>query len=349
MVVGIVITSLLLWYEIDKNNPLLQKVCTGIAKGNCNAILTGKASKVFSWLSWSEVGFFYFVGSLLALLFIPNAINILAWLNILALPYTIFSVYYQWRVAKQWCVLCLAVQALFVLGAANVLANNFLLPSILLSFLQIASCILLFGLPALIWYSVKPFVLKLQEEKTTKRQYLRIKFNAEIFETLLKKQKQITISTDGIGIDIGNPKAKNEIIKVCNPYCGACAIAHPKIDEIIDHNNNVKAKIIFATPNDVDNVNFKTVQYLLAIAAMENSQITHKALDDWYLPSKQNYEAFAVKYKMNGELDKQNTKIEMMDKWCKATDIKFTPTIFINGYQLPDAYSIEDLEYFLQE
>jgi protein-disulfide isomerase len=52
---------------------------------------------------------------------------------------------------------------------------------------------------------------------------------------------------------------------------------------------------------------------------------------------------------MNGELEKQNNKIEMMDKWCKVTAITFTPTIFINGYQLPDAYTIEDVIYFLQE
>jgi len=39
-----------------------------------------------------------------------------------------------------------------------------------------------------------------------------------------------------------------------------------------------------------------------------------------------------------------------MDKWCKAMEAgSSTPTIFINGQQLPDAYSIEDLQYFLLE
>ncbi len=349
LLTGAVVTALLLWYEIDKTNPLLQKVCTGIAKGDCNAILTGKAAKVFSWLSWSEVGFFYFIGSLLTLLFVPSAIHILAWLNILALPYTVFSVYYQWRVAKQWCVLCLAVQALFVLGAVNIIASNYLHSFPSFSILQIANCTLLFALPALIWYSIKPFVLKLQDNKTTKRQYLRIKFNTEIFETLLKKQKQITISTDGIGIDIGNPSATNTIIKVCNPYCGPCATAHPQIEALLEFNKNIKAKVIFTTPNDETNKAIKPVKHLLAIAVEKNSAKTKKALDDWYMPTKKNYETFANKHQMNGELEKQGNKIETMDKWCIATGITFTPTIFINGYQLPDAYSIEDLEYFLQE
>ena len=65
LLAGVGVTSLLLWYEIDKNNPALKKFCTGIAKANCNAILTSKQSKVFSWLSWSEAGFFYFAGGLL--------------------------------------------------------------------------------------------------------------------------------------------------------------------------------------------------------------------------------------------------------------------------------------------
>lgn len=346
---GVGITALLLWYEIDKTNPLLQKVCTGIAKGNCNAILSGKQAKVFSWLSWSEVGFFYFTGCLLVILSgSEGSISLLAWLNILALPYTVFSVYYQWRVAKEWCVLCLAVQALLILGGLNVVFNNFLFPSPQFSFLVIANCVFFLILPALIWYAVKPYILRLQEAKNTKREYLRIKFNTEIFSTLLKKQKAITLPADGLGIDLGNPHAKNTIIKVCNPYCGPCAKAHPKIEELLEQNANVKAKIIFTAANNDENPAVKPVRHLLAIAEKGNNEkIIKQSLDDWYLSETKDYELFAAKYPMNGELQKQGNKIEAMTKWCKEMDIGFTPTIFINGYQLPDAYSIEDLNYFL--
>jgi thiol-disulfide isomerase/thioredoxin len=346
---GVVVTALLLWYEIDKTNPLLQKVCTGIAKGNCNAILSGKQAKVFSWLSWSEVGFFYFTGSLLVILSgSEGSISLLGWLNVLALPYTVFSVYYQWRVAKQWCVLCLAVQGLLVLGGLNIIANNFLFPLPTLSFLFITNCLLLFVLPIVVWYTLKPFILRLQEAKTTKREYLRIKFNTEIFGTLLKKQKAITLPADGLGIDFGNPAAANTIIKVCNPYCGPCAKAHPKIEELLEQNTNVKAKIIFTAANNEENPAVKPVRHLLAIAEKGNNEkIIKQSLDDWYLSETKDYDLFAAKYPMNGELLKQGDKIEAMDNWCKKMDIGFTPTIFINGYQLPDAYSIEDLNYFL--
>ncbi len=350
LLAGVFVTSLLLWYEIDKTNPLLQKVCTGIAKGNCNAILSGKQAKIFTWLSWSEVGFFYFTGALLILLFAKNSIGIIAWLNMLVLPYTIFSVYYQWRVVKQWCVLCLAVQALLLLGGINVIANNFLYPLPLFSLLPIVYLLLLSSLPIVTWYSVKPYILRLQEAKNTKREYLRIKFNGEIFDTLLKKQKALTLSADGLGIDLGNPAAANTIIKVCSPYCGPCAKAHVKIEELLEHNDTIKVKIIFTTPDLEAHSAIKPTRHLMAIAAKNNTEeMLKQSLDDWYLPDKKDYDLFAAKYPMNGELLQQGTKIEAMGKWCNEMKIKATPTIFINGYQLPDAYSIEDLQYFLLE
>ena len=350
---GVIVTSLLLWYEIDKNNPLLKKVCTGIAKGNCNAILTGKKSKLFKWLSWSEVGFFYFTGGLLVLLFsgnnIKSAFSILGALNLLAPPYIVFSVYYQWQVAKQWCVLCLAVQALLFLGGINILSNNFLALFSDISTSFLASAFFIYLLPVLFWYAIKPFVLNQQESKNTRREYLRIKFNTEIFETLLKKQKTITVPTDGLGIDIGNPDASNTLIKVCNPYCGPCAQAHPKIDKLLEEIPNLKVKIIFTTPNSPKDRAYKPVSHLLAINEKKNSIKIMQALDDWYMAEKKDYDFFAKKYPMNGELTKQGNKIEAMEKWCKGVDINFTPTIFINNNQLPDAYSIEDLQYFLLE
>ena len=88
---------------------------------------------------------------------------------------------------------------------------------------------------------------------------------------------------------------------------------------------------------------------MLAIAEKVDEIKTQKALDDWYLAETKDYERFAAKYPMTGELLKQGDKIEAMSKWCKAMGISFTPTIFINGYQLPDAYNIEDVQYFLLE
>ena len=89
------------------------------------------------------------------------------------------------------------------------------------------------------------------------------------------------------------------------------------------------------------------VKHLLAIAEKGDEEKTKQALDIWYLAEKKDYAAFANKYPMNGELKMQGDKIKAMQEWCDKTEITFTPTFFINGNQLPEIYSIANLNYFL--
>ena len=347
---GIIVTGLLLWYEVDKANPILQQICTAGAKTNCNAILSSKQAKLFNFFSWSEIGFFYFTGSFLALLFFtPKAIFLIAVINLLALPYTIFSVYYQWRIAKQWCVLCLTVQVLLIAEFIVALTTN------QLTTLSIKNAVLIFNsqfilsflLPFIIWYLLKPNLLKAQEAKRTKRQLMRFKYDTQIFSALLLKQKQVVYSSQGLGISIGNANAQHTIVKVCNPYCGPCATAHPVIEELLATNPNIKAQIIFTATNKEGDKRALPVKHLLAIAANNNEQQTKQALDAWYMAKEKNYEVFASQYPVNGSLEQQNNELAKMEEWCNKTEISFTPTLFINGYQLPEVYSVADLKYLL--
>ncbi|BAV04396.1 Peptidase C39 family protein [Filimonas lacunae] len=356
---GLFFTSLLLWYEIDKVNPALQKLCTGGGKAmNCNAILNSKSSKLFSVISWSEIGFFYFSGSFLSMLIaslLPaeNAfyiVSLLVLLNLCALPYTFFSIFYQWRVAKQWCLLCLSVQAVLALEFVTALSSGILSSSFVsITFKPFAAIPLLLVFATIgFWYLLKPLFIKVQNAKRSRRQFMRMKYNEEIFSTLLNKSKKIAYSTEGMGILLGNPAATNTIIKVCSPYCGPCANAHPEIEKLLENNNNLKVQIIFTASNDEDDFKAPPVRYLLAIAEKNNAEVTKKALDDWYQEGMLNFDAFAGKYPMNGELLRQASKLEAMDAWCDKVDIRYTPTFFINGNQLPAMYELKDLNYFLQ-
>lgn len=352
---GCAVSALLLWYEVDNANPVLKQICGmgGMGKQtNCSAVLNSKQAKLFNVISWSEIGFFYFAGGVISLLTagtqLTNLLPVLAWLNVFALPYTLFSVYYQWKVAKQWCVLCLGVQALLVAEFITSFAfNTFSTSSFIIHNSTFIILLPAFLLPLISWHLLKPILLQNQEAKRKRRELLKFKYDQRIFDTLLLKQKQITEPPDNLGITIGNTEATNTIIKVCNPYCGPCAKAHPAIDELLENNNDLKAQILFTATNNENDRGSKPVKHLLAVADNRNEQITKQALDDWYLTDKKDYKVFASKYPMNGELKMQDAKVEAMDKWCKQTEIAFTPTFFVNGYQLPDVYNIGDLKYFL--
>ncbi|MGH2644849.1 MAG: vitamin K epoxide reductase family protein, partial [Chitinophagaceae bacterium] len=363
MLAGIFVSALLLWYEIDKGNPLLHKICTAGKQTNCSAILQSGAAKLWGIISWSEIGFAYFTGGFLSLLlsgFNPAIVEIVAWLNLAAVPYIFFSVYYQWRVARQWCVLCLTVQSLLLAGFIICLTGKYytvLPPAISVS--DITLLIVSYLLPLLLWKQVKPLWLKAREGKQYKLQLLRLKHDPRIFEALLPRQKSISSeSLESLGITLGNPEAKYILVKVCNPYCGPCARAHPEIEKLLEANPDIQARIIFTATEDEKDIRSKPVKHLMAIHEKGNTSLTRQALDDWYLAPKKDYEVFANKYPLNGELLEQGDKLKAMSKWCEKTEISFTPTFFVSSpslnreerevRQLPDIYGIDDLKYLLR-
>ncbi len=354
MLCGIGVTSLLLWYEIDKANPALQKICTAGAKTNCNAILGSKQANVFTGFSWSEAGFFYFTTGYVSLLVAGfetsfSLLYVVVLLTAAALPYTLFSVYYQWKIAKQWCPLCVAVQVLLAAGFATALSTGLLGEAVIAlpRFSSILWFALISAFVATGWYSIKLLLLQGEEGKRNRRELARLKANPQIWNALLSKQKQIITPADGLGITIGNPQAANTLVKVCNPYCGPCAKTHPEIEKLVKENENLKVQIIFTATSDEADKRSLPVKHLLAIANGKNEAVTKKALDDWYLADKKDYDLFADKYPMNGELKRQDAKVEAMQAWCKDANIMFTPTFFINGHQLPDIYSLRDIKNFL--
>jgi uncharacterized membrane protein len=360
---GSLVSGLLLWFELDQYNPVLQQICSAGKKVNCGAILNSKASKIIG-ISWSAIGFTYFTGGILTLLFagITNtlALFILAWFNLFAIPYVFFSIYYQWRIAKQWCLLCLCVQGILVLQLVTAFIAKWYIAApvnTVFSSEIIIPLVFAYIVPFIMINLLLPAYRSKKESKRNKTELQRIKHNPQIFEALLAKQKLMTESSDGLGIILGNPNATHKIIKVCNPYCGPCAIAHQPMEELLHSNPNLQIQILFTASNSESDRIAPTVKHLLALSE-RGEATTRMALDDWYMADKKDYNTFAVKYPMNGELKLQDAKVEAMKKWCDKVRIDFTPTFFVsmppseNGqptefYQLPQMYNVADLKYFL--
>lgn len=349
---GLAITILLLIYEIDKNNSFVKSICTAGKQTNCDAVLQGKAAKFFG-MSWSEAGFFYSASTFSFLLFpgitFATKVFLLSIANCLAAPYILFSIYYQWKVVKQWCPLCLIVQAVLAMEllwcVLNFWSHPYLpivaLPGVVL---PIVICLVF---PIVSWLSLKSFFISGKYEPVYKAAYKRLLYNPETFQNLLQQQPMAPDGYQSLGITTGNPDASVTIIKVCNPYCGPCAKAHAVLDDIIHNNKNVKLKLIFMASNSADDKRGIATKHLLAINAKQNAVNTAKALNDWYLADKKDYDVFADKYPLNGELKQQEVQIEAMSKWCRDAEIMATPTIFINGHRLPETYKIEELKYIL--
>ncbi|QCX37206.1 hypothetical protein FF125_01650 [Aureibaculum algae] len=345
--IGLTAGIFLLWFDIDQNNPTLQSFCTGGKKINCNAVLKSKYASLFDGnLSLGLLGFSYFLATFTYFVlynFSTTAMSLLAITSITTFPVIVISIYYQAAVIKQWCKFCIIIQTVIIAEIAIAFAGGFYKTIMALETLPIY--VALFLMPILTWKIIKPLIEQQKETNVFKCGLKKIKSNPFVLESLLLKSNKITSSTEGLGITITNDNAKYNIIKVCDPYCGPCAKAHPILEELLTV-GSINLQVLFTATNKEKDRRAKPVRHFLAIDTKNKKKI-EKALDKWYMAKEKDYDTFAKCYPMNGELLDQNAKIDAMNEWCKVEKITHTPTLFINGYELPKEYTIEDLKEVL--
>lgn len=344
---GLIVSILLLIHIVDNNNPFIQNLCTGESNNDCNALLKSKAAKITHWLSWSEIGFFYFAGSLLMMLLVPSLLTLVIWLNVFSLPYTLYSIGYQYR-HRNWCKLCCSVQVILWLELlSNISLNHsaFTFNFSVLGAADIIRAISSFILPILFWAVLKPLLMKTVQHGPLKKQLNKFMYNTELFNKALVSQPRYSIPDDLKPIILGNPDANNTITMVSNPFCYPCRLAHEELHELLKIRGDIKLKVILTTTeNDTDPR--KEIFHHITSLKENNPDILTNALNDWYKQDEKDYRNWAKKYPIEKSLDVDNT-IKYQQSWCQMVEIKGTPTFFINGYKFPEPYKIGDLKYIL--
>ena len=342
--IGITISTLLLMYSINANNPFIQNLCSLGKKNNCNAILKSDAAKITSWLSWSEVGMFYFAGTFTCLIVNPISVTLLAWLNLIGLPYTIYSIGYQFKL-KNWCFLCCSVQLLLWLEGLTFFFN-YPVSGFSFTLAEWIALVFCFLLPIAIWGILKPLLLKSGQTEPLKRQLKKFKYNSTLFYQLLSNQPRYLVSEDLMPITFGHQDADTVITIVSNPFCGPCATSHKLLDNWLETRGDIQLKVVFTTANQDNDSRTLVARHVAALSLLPNKDIVKTALDDWYNQSNKNYKTWAERYPVSFS-DKINEVTERQKAWCEMAEIQFTPTILINGYKLVEPYQLEDIKFLL--
>jgi uncharacterized membrane protein len=348
--IGCIIGVSLLFYEYNEYNPILSRVCGISQKTSCRAILHSPASKIVG-IPWSVVGTAYFVGILIALIFSGYNDYILypaALLHLLTLPYVFYSLYYQYFVAKQWCPLCLGALLVIVLLFTTALLSGIYYQYPTLTLYGIISLIT----ALFVAFTAIYFLWKLSNYIKSSRYFeytlSHLKYNTDVFSALLHNSRRIDMPTDDYGIVLGNPHGSIHIVKVCNPYCSHCADAQPILQKLIDMNSEVKLQVIFATDPHASFYKETPIDQFLSLYHQGADMET--IMSDWYANPNKDRLAFEQKYPFKQEDTVWNMKnAEKMKQFCEDTNIKGTPTIFINGYELPHNYQVKDLLYILSD
>jgi nitrate reductase NapE component len=216
---GLGISGLILWREIDKDNPLVQKFCSGGAKADCNTVLDNKNFNIADGaIGPGSLAFaYFFAGSLMLVTQLPSVslLPTLAWLSLATLPVIVISFYYQAFKLRKWCRLCLILIGVLLLEMAVGWVQQIHRYPIDLSAVSVFAFIFIGILMG--WIYLKPILDTKDNLYTYKRNLKKLKSNPVIFDSLLSRSKKIDKPTQDLGILLKNESPRYQVIKVCNP------------------------------------------------------------------------------------------------------------------------------------
>lgn len=338
---GLYIGYLLILKQMHIHSNYGDKICTLFSQKDCNNVLESGAAKIGGFISWSEIGFGYFITNIIIILLFPNYIVYLSLINIAALPYTLWSVWYQKYKAGQWCPLCLIIQALlWSIFIVNLIFGFIEIPQFpIIDILLIAS---LYITPIMAINIIIPKLSKSNKLDQITQELNSIKASEIIFSTLLKQQPHYDVSLNTSRILFGNPNSNILITILTNPHCNPCAKMHTRMENILKHSSDLCIQYIFSSFTEDLSDSGKALIYVYF-----NNNINESLgiYEEWFNSGKLNKDVF---FKQN-KIYVKDTDVEKEalnhEEWISKTGLRSTPTILINGYKLPYNYQIEDMKY----
>jgi len=345
MILGLTASVFLVLHELKISTPVADKICGFSSKTDCDTVLSSNASRVFGWVNWADAGIIYFTGTLIYLLGINegSSLGVFALISLLALPYPVFSIYYQAFKVKKWCPFCLIVQ--LVLIAEFVL----LFPSLkVVSFtmLDIIHFIISITIPATIWIIFKSYYDKTAEFKREHFSFLSFKRKPEVFKFLLQQNGYVEIPENNDSLILGNPNAPVTVTAFLSPYCNPCANAFKELRMLVDNCNDVKINMILSIYRDEEFL--KLINHVYYHYYNDGSEATIEYLSKWYSTDKNLRKSLYEKELPVGfdiaEVTGKTNK-ELFDK----LKISGTPTVFIQGNKFPSQFNYKDIEFFIDD
>lgn len=343
--IGILACVLLVEKQLFGDSRYGDRVCSIFHQSDCNNVLDGPMAKIFG-ISWSEIGLGYFTANILLLSFFPASSCIVALINWLAMFYGVWSIYYQWRIAKSWCVLCVIVQlviwAMGITAVVSFLSGTFVLNivSSLLSCMVFTLSIMVTHQSALVRESEKERIHAVQ-------QYRALKANSVVAKALIEKGDYHETTLNDSSIIFGNPKARMRVTILSNPHCNPCARMHKQVEGLLDIcGNEICVQYIFSSFNEKLEDSSRYLIY--CYFTNEQNEALHK-YGFWYVKEKFDYERTIknVEEYIHAELIEE--EMEKHKMWRKKTSLIETPTILVNGYKLPREYKLTDLAMIVND
>lgn len=342
---GLTASVYLILHELKIHIPLADKLCYYRSITNCDKVLTSKVSKLFGGVTWADIGFIYFTGTLLYLTGAneSSSLGLLALLSLFALPYPLFSIYYQAIVIKTLCPFCLIVQAVLIAEFI------FLLPLLTMVSFAVTEVLLLivtFSIPASIWFIFKDYRKTLLNLKKVKDSYLNVKRDPQLFRFFLENSTKENNCISPHNMVFGKPDAIITITAFLNLYCKSCAVAYKHLINLTENFHEIKLRLVFPIYDDERVHKLMNILYFIYFQKGKDSAINF--LNKWYTSSNTERNSM-YEFSLPEEFDLVDTVGQENSLLFDEYKVTATPAIFINECKYPQLYDYSDIEYHISE
>lgn len=336
---GVLMCCMLMEKQLLGESRYGDKVCSLFHHADCNSILDGSMSKIFS-ISWSEIGLGYFVANIMLLSLVPTSSHFVMVVNWVAMLYGLWSVYYQWCIAKSWCVLCIIVQAIIWIMGLTAIFSYVPMPYAFSFEDNLLSC-MVFAISILtVHHYASTYVMENERVRAVQR-YRSLKANGDVAQVLIEKGEYYKTTLDDSSIIFGNPAAKILITILSNPHCNPCARMHKRVEKFLKMNESgFKVQYIFSSFNEELE---DSSRYLISCYLDNSKEEALRRFAFWYTKEKFDYKKVIKDNETKIHTQIIENEMEKHRRWRDKTSLIATPTILINGYKLPDEYELEDL------
>lgn len=341
---GLVTCFSLFKLEIGLDSFVSKTLCS-TDKG-CSKTLSKENNNILSKLPLADIGIIFFtfqiMFGLINMISENTIVSIypLIYLTITASLFVIPSIYVQAFILKSWCKMCLLVLGILVLqgllGYMMIMDGTI---SIDRPVQNISISLLLISLAIFSWLRIKTVLVESYKALENYIDFQKWKRDPFIFFSLLYNQRKLSDRSSGFAMKMGKANPKLLITMACSPFCNPCAATHKVLHKLLAINKDIQVEIKFAfSKQNLDPKTEKAMKLLLSAYKVAGGN----ALHEWF--SQVDVERFENKYPYNESFEEEYTNA-LLDcaQWSAENNIRHTPTLFLNGYQMPQQYNPDDL------
>ncbi|MFS4471988.1 vitamin K epoxide reductase family protein [Chryseobacterium sp. T20] len=338
--------------ELGFESGFSAQICDGSEKSSCSQIINSEKGKIAGF-KLSDLSIFLFGTQLLSLVvlnqdFLNNYYFLIGVSLLACIPFTLYSIYFQMKVEKKWCPICLSIigviyaQLIYLMfnmtGILSKVNIDFTTISLLAAVVVVFAGTYFFAKKALIGYG------KLKKDTEFDSRYIR---HYPYFKNILTSTEPLHLKAEPILL--GNPNAPVTITFITSPLCGYCREAHDFLQRIYNqYKNQVNIKIRFNMTGVVTAEVEEMLIQLLNIYQTKGEDKFIEALHDWY--SHRQAEKWLKKYSTT--LDNRTfllNKLVSVSYENLQNNLFFTPHYFINDYAFPVRLNKKYMEVFMPD